>query len=132
MAFDDLLPQPMRSTVLVCVTCRDSRDTPAAPPAGLALAEAAARAAEGQVEIRRVACLGNCRRGLSAALSRPGAWSYVFGGLDAATDGPALVEGACLLGASSDGLLPWRGRPDPLKRGLIARLPPLDPTGETP
>ncbi|TIR82512.1 MAG: metal-binding protein, partial [Mesorhizobium sp.] len=25
-----------------------------------------------------------------------------------------------------DGLIPWRGRPDSLKRGLVARLPPLD------
>ncbi|TIT93614.1 MAG: metal-binding protein, partial [Mesorhizobium sp.] len=23
-------------------------------------------------------------------------------------------------------LIPWRGRPDSLKRGLVARLPPLD------
>ncbi|RUY54192.1 metal-binding protein, partial [Mesorhizobium sp. M7A.F.Ca.CA.001.05.1.1] len=27
---------------------------------------------------------------------------------------------------SKDGLIPWRGRPDSLKRGLIARIPPLD------
>jgi len=23
-------------------------------------------------------------------------------------------------------ILPWRGRPEPLKRGLIARVPPID------
>jgi predicted metal-binding protein len=22
--------------------------------------------------------------------------------------------------------MPWRGRPEPLKRGLIARVPPID------
>ena len=27
---------------------------------------------------------------------------------------------------STDGLIPWRGRPDSLKRGLVARIPPLD------
>jgi predicted metal-binding protein len=31
-----------------------------------------------------------------------------------------------MLARAADGLLPWRGRPEPLKRGLIARLPPLD------
>jgi len=31
-----------------------------------------------------------------------------------------------LLAGSADGLMPWRGRPDALKRGLIARVPPFD------
>ncbi len=26
----------------------------------------------------------------------------------------------------ANGCLPWRGRPEPLKRGLIARVPPID------
>ncbi len=38
----------------------------------------------------------------------------------------ALIEGARLLADAADGILPWRGRPDMLKRGLIARVPPLD------
>jgi predicted metal-binding protein len=54
-----------------------------------------------------------------------GSWTYVFGGLGADC-GPALVEGARLLAGASDGILPWRGRPDVLKRGLIARVPPID------
>ena len=37
-----------------------------------------------------------------------------------------LVQGAKLLAGSADGLMPWRGRPDALKRGLIARVPPFD------
>ena len=32
---------------------------------------------------------------------------------------------ACLPRAA-DGILPWRGRPEILKRGLIARVPPID------
>ena len=38
----------------------------------------------------------------------------------------ALIDGARLLAARPDGLMPWRGRPEPLKRGLIARVPPID------
>ncbi len=40
--------------------------------------------------------------------------------------GPALVDGARLLACATDGIMPWRGRPQPLKRGLIARVPPLN------
>jgi predicted metal-binding protein len=54
-----------------------------------------------------------------------GSWTYVFGGLDASNAG-ALVAGAKLLAAASDGILPWRGRPEILKRSLIARVPPID------
>ena len=54
-----------------------------------------------------------------------GSWTYVFGGLDVDC-APALIEGARLLAAPTDGILPWRGRPEPLKRGLIARVPPID------
>ena len=45
---------------------------------------------------------------------------------DLATDsGADLVAGARLFATSTDGLLPWRGRPDSLKRGLVARIPPI-------
>ena len=54
-----------------------------------------------------------------------GSWTYVFGGL-AERDAGALIEGARMLAGADDGILPWRGRPDILKRGLIARVPPLD------
>ncbi|TIR77126.1 MAG: flagellar hook-associated protein FlgK [Mesorhizobium sp.] len=63
--------------------------------------------------------------GGSAALLRDGCWSYVFGDLET-TSGADLVTGAKLFATSTDGLIPWRGRPDSLKRGLVARLPPLD------
>jgi predicted metal-binding protein len=59
-----------------------------------------------------------------------GSWTYVFGGLDPGCAG-ALVEGARLLAGAADGILPWRGRPDILKRGLIARVPPLDFEGNS-
>ncbi len=122
-----------RATVLVCVTCRAPSDPVDSPCRGreLAKATAAAAAATG-IDVRGVRCLGNCGRGLSAAIRRNDAWTYVFGGLDAGRDGPALVSGAQLYAGSSDGLMPWRGRPESLKRGLIARVPPLGFAGEIP
>ena len=59
-------------------------------------------------------------------MRRDDAWTYILGGLEADTDAGALVEGARLLARASDGLMPWRGRPEVLKRGLIARVPPID------
>jgi len=111
-------------TILVCSSCRDETGSDAHPRAGAKLAEHARLAAEGDIAVRTVECLGNCKRRLSAALIRDGSWSYVFGDL-ATTSGEDLVTGARLFATSTDGLIPWRGRPDSLKRGLVARIPPL-------
>jgi len=112
-------------TILVCRTCRDSTGSDAEPRPGRLLASSAREAAAPHaIPVAEVECLGNCKRRLSAALLKSGAWSYVFG--DLATDsGADLVAGARLFATSVDGLLPWRGRPDSLKRGLVARIPPL-------
>ena len=117
-------------TIVVCETCRDETGSDAFPRGGEALAEDTRRAAEGSdVRVRRIACLGNCQRRLSAAIVRSGAWSYVFGDLSV-DSGADLVAGAKLFAGSSDGLIPWRGRPESLKRGLVARIPPVELTKE--
>ncbi len=114
------------ATIYVCITCRRADAPDAEPRPGALLAEATAQAALGTgVIVRRVQCLANCTRGPSAAMRCSGSWTYVFGGLgvDCAA---ALIDGARLLAGASDGILPWRGRPESLKRGLIARVPPID------
>lgn len=117
---------PEGPIVYVCVTCRKAGDADDGPRAGLLLAEATAEAARGtDVTVRHVECLANCRRSLSAALRKKNSWTYIFGELNAPTDAPALIQGAQLLADAEDGLLPWRGRPDVLKGGLIARVPPV-------
>jgi predicted metal-binding protein len=120
------------ATIYVCITCRRVSDPEDAPPPGLALARAASRAAAGTgITVRQVRCLANCNRALSAAIRCDDTWTYVFGGLDAERDAEALIEGARLLARAEDGIMPWRGRPEVLKRGLIARVPPLDFVEET-
>ena len=112
--------------IYVCITCRRAGEPDAEPRPGALLADATEKAAAGtEVEVRRLRCLANCTRGPSAAMRCNGSWTYVFSGLDA-VNADALVAGAKLLAGASDGILPWRGRPAPLKRGLIARVPPLD------
>ncbi len=128
----------MSPVIYVCVTCRrqspqdltqdstqdSARDSEPRP--GALVAAATERAAAGTgVVVRRLKCLANCNRGPSAAMRANGSWTYVFGGLDEAC-GSALVEGARMLAGAADGILPWRGRPEILKRGLITRVPPLD------
>src|SRR6201996_8922694 len=112
-------------TVYVCTTCKHAGQPDAEPRPGALLAAATEQAAAGtEVIVRRMRCLANCNRGPSAAMRCNGSWTYVFGGLDE-TNAGALIDGARLLAGASDGILPWRGRPDILKRGLIARVPPI-------
>lgn len=121
-----------QATVLVCVTCGAANAPAGTIPAGLRLARSTAASAMHAADVRvaGVRCLANCSRGPSAAIRCDGAWTYIFGPLDAARDGPALVEGARLLAAAADGLLPWRDRPDALKRAVVARLPPAESPGD--
>lgn len=126
---ETILPAgPPGVTILVCSSCRDEHGSDLRPRAGETLAEATRLAARNTaISVRSVECLGNCKRRLSAAVLRDGAWSYVFGDLkpDSADD---LIAGAELFATATDGLMPWRGRPDALKRGLVARIPPLSLT----
>ena len=134
MAFTDIAQQgeneaeiDAAATVIVCITCRRPADPEDFPRPGVAFAAAVAAAAKDTgVRVKRVRCLANCKRGLSAAVRREAGWTYIFGDLDPATAAPALVAGARLFARAGDGVMPWRGRPQPLKTGLIARVPPDD------
>ena len=112
-------------TIVVCATCRDVSGSDAHRRAGEILARNTKATAGDEVRVATVECLGNCKRRLSAAILRENCWSYVFGDLSTES-GPDLIAGARLFATSTDGLIPWRGRPDSLKRGLVARIPPLD------
>jgi predicted metal-binding protein len=117
----------MRDVVIhVCVTCRRDGDDVDLERAGARLLAALA---DGGLAVTPVECLGNCKRSCSVALSSTGTWTYVFGDLTAES-ARDVAAAAALLGASVDGLMPWRGRPDTFKRGMIARIPPLPPLKE--
>lgn len=67
-----------------------------------------------------------CRQSCTAALQGAGKHSYVFGQLapdEACVD--ALLAVAAQHAEPGDGLLAWERRPDRLKSGIVARLPPL-------
>ncbi|MBO6727537.1 MAG: DUF1636 domain-containing protein [Rhizobiaceae bacterium] len=111
------------TTIVVCHSCRGPDGPDDFPRPGSRLAEDTRRAAQGSdVHVTSYGCLGNCKRGLSAAILSGGSWSYIFGWLNE-DSGEDLVAGAELLAASEDGFMPFRARPESLKRGLIARIP---------
>ncbi|MBS9720595.1 DUF1636 domain-containing protein [Tianweitania sp. BSSL-BM11] len=93
---------------------------------GVRLLEAVSEAARNtDISVKSAGCLGNCRRGISVAMLRPGGWSYLFGELEE-TSADDILAGAALFATSSDGFMPFGARPEALKRGLIARIPTFD------
>lgn len=116
------------TTLLVCTRCRPPDADPAAPRAGTALL-AATRAAVGNdpvLRIQGVACLSGCKRACAAALMAPGKVGYLFGDLPAGPDGADdLIAAARRHSAAADGYLPRAVRPERLRTGILARLPPL-------
>ena len=118
--------------LLVCTKCRlagqESADQTAEGerPGASLFAALAAEPIEG-VTVTPVECLSNCKRGCTIALRGAGRWTYVYGAFDATRDLAALREGVAKYRASTDGLVPWRERPEHFKRNCIARIPPLAP-----
>lgn len=125
-AFAAEAPQGAAATIVVCDSCRFEGEPGTEPRPGAVFARMTAEAARSSdIEVRQVTCLGNCRHSLSAALIRKDSWGYVFGGLGFA-DAVHLVAAAELFTTSTDGRLPYRGRPEALKGALVARIPLLE------
>lgn len=113
-------------TLYVCTTCRDAAHKPDAPAAGARLfASLNAAAPEAGVRIVPVECLSVCKRTCAVSFAAPGKWTYVYGDLPADAAAGTVLHGARLYAASPDGIIPWKQRPDALKKGAVARVPPL-------
>lgn len=110
----------------VCTSCR-AADGAAGSPGDVLLAALRAAQAEGvdpAILVRPVQCLSVCQRPCTVALSGPERYTYVFGDLDPDRDAAALLDCARTYAATEHGYLLWRERPEPLRRGIVARLPP--------
>ena len=119
------------TTIYVCVTCRAEGDL-AETRAGRRLHDAliAELGPDPALSVVPVECLSVCRRPCTVSFTAPGKWTYVYG--DLSPDGAASVvaEAARLYGATADGLIPWKLRADPIKKGVVARVPPLAIAGQ--
>ena len=117
----------MTTILHVCTTCRAGLPVPEGEDCpGQRLHQALTAANDGgPVTIRAVECLSGCDHGCAIALSKPGAWSYVYGRMT--TDDVAeILRGAALYAASENGVVPWRDRPAIFRKQSLARLPPLE------
>ena len=117
----------MTVTLHVCITCRAGEPANGAtPPPGARLHSAlTGLGAPAGVSIVPVECLSACNNGAAIALSGPGRWTYVYGELDPETAAPTLIAFIDQYRATGDGIVVWRDRPDPIRKGVVARLPPL-------
>ena len=79
------------------------------------------------IELLPVECLSVCKRPCTVSFAAPGKWTYVYGDLPAETAAETILEGAALYSKTTDGLIPWKQRPDALKKGVVSRVPPLNP-----
>ena len=117
-------------TVTVCTTCRktvDGERVQEEPRPGFRLHETlqAAELPEG-VRLRGNECLSACSNGCSLALSGgPERWTYIYGRLDPEDHLNQILAGIRAYAATSDGLVPWRERPEVFRKQSIARIPPL-------
>ncbi len=117
----------MTAVLHVCMTCRAGQPVAEGENCAGTRLHAVLSAAETPdgVSIRPVECLSACDHGCSIALTKPGAWSYVYGHMTEA-DAPEILRGAALFAATADGLVPWRERPVIFRKQSLARVPPFD------
>lgn len=117
--------------LLVCTSCRAPGGDADAPRPGARLLEAlAALGRDGSLpdflSVQPVECLSVCRRPCTVSLSSPGRWTYVYGDLDTGDEAAAVLAAfARQYQATADGLVPWRERPEPIRKGVVARIPPM-------
>jgi predicted metal-binding protein len=120
------------ATIFVCISCRRSLgdDEKSFDQPGRGLVEAIeARLRDGnqhRVAVTGVDCLAVCKRPCTIALSATNKWTYLIGDLDPDTQIDEIVAAARSFAASENGIVPWRERPASFRKGVIARVPPLD------
>jgi predicted metal-binding protein len=121
-----------RVTLYVCTTCRSaSEPDPGAgqrPGARLARSIAATLGETGrggEIDLVEVECLGVCKRPCTISFMAPGKWIYLIGDIDPDAPVEAILDGLRRYAASSDGMVPWRERPEAFRKGLVGRIPPL-------
>ena len=112
--------------VYVCVTCRQEGD-PDPIRAGARLHAELARdcADDASLVVIPVECLSVCKRPCTVSFAATDKWTYVYGDFPADTSAGTVRQAARLYAETIDGLIPWKQRPDAIKKGVIARIPPL-------
>lgn len=120
------------ATIFVCISCRrslgDGEESFDQPGRVLIEAIEARLQDDGhdRVSVAGVDCLAVCKRPCTIALTANDKWTYLIGDLDPDTQVDEIVAAARSFAASENGIVPWRERPASFRKGVIARVPPLD------
>ncbi len=126
-------------TLSICLRCRDGRedsDTGLGQRGGRRLAQLAAdafpdsTAARRGVRLRGVNCMSNCKRPCAIALSAPGRFTYLFGDLAPTLHAGDVLSVAAAYAEAEDGYMSRPMRPEVLRAGTLARIPPLGFAGD--
>jgi predicted metal-binding protein len=72
--------------------------------------------------IQPVGCMSACSRSCVVSFVALGKYTYLFGDLSPSA-AIAILDCATNYHTKSDGLLPWSERPEPLKKGILAKIP---------
>ena len=79
--------------------------------------------------IKPVECMSACNRSCVISFASPGKTTYLFGDISPDLT-PAEVEGVFDCAGKyyehPEGSLPWAERPQPLKKGVLARIPAVE------
>jgi predicted metal-binding protein len=81
-----------------------------------------------QFDIREVECMSACSHSCAVSFAAAGKYTYLFGDLppNEPESVEAVLECAGQYYSKPDGLLPWSERPQALKKGVLAKIPPLE------
>jgi len=126
-----LLAEPPRAhaptgpvVVSVCISCKAGDGSGVV--VGPEMFEATRTAlGDAGVMVRPVQCLGVCKRPATVAVTSLDGYTFLFGDLQAESGTAALLSFVQSYQKSDYGLVPWRERADVLRKGMVARVPPL-------
>lgn len=115
-------------TIFICVSCTIEGARSDKP--GQELLEQVSHAIAARpgcrAEVKAVDCLAVCKRPCTVALAGDGKWTYVVGDLSPDTNADDVIAAALSYGATANGIIPWKERPQSFRKGVISRIPPLN------
>ena len=111
--------------VSVCITCKSADGAAVVGPGMFAALKAAIGDADANVMVRPVQCLSVCKRPATVAVSSAGGYTFLFGDLETESGTAALKSFVTSYQSSDYGLVPWRERAEVLRKGMVARVPPM-------
>jgi predicted metal-binding protein len=116
---------PSGSTLVsVCITCRTADGATVVGPDMFESVKAAIGLSD-HVQVRPVQCLSVCKRPATVAVSSADGYTFLFGDLQTESGTAALVSFVKSYQNADYGLVPWRERADVLRKGMVARVPPM-------